>query len=66
MRRFRDNVKYYSEEIKKDATNSNAYYHRGFAYFKLKQFSPSILDFNKAIQLNPEMVIAYLERGFCL
>jgi tetratricopeptide (TPR) repeat protein len=36
---------------------------RGFSYFKEANFEPAILDFNKAIQLDPYLSKAYFYRG---
>lgn len=43
----------------------NAYWSRGKAYHKLNEFEKSISDFNYAIKLNSNYLIAYASRGEC-
>ena len=41
-----------------------AYFQRGYAKNQLKKCTEAILDFNKAIELNPKDGMAYYYRGF--
>lgn len=43
--------------------DASAYLLRGTAYYKLRQFNPTINDFNKAIELNPQDAAGYYCRG---
>ena len=43
-----------------------AYYNRGLAYWKKGDFDRTIVDFTKAIELNPNFAEAYYNRGVWL
>ena len=43
--------------------NHLAYFQRGRTYMKLKNYPEAIIDFSKAIELNPENSDAYFRRG---
>ena len=43
--------------------SEQAYYNRGLAYAKLKQYDSAISSFNKAIEINPNDADAYYDRG---
>jgi tetratricopeptide (TPR) repeat protein len=49
--------------IEIDPQDASAYLLRGTAYYKLRQFNPTINDFNKAIELNPQDAAGYYCRG---
>lgn len=55
--------KLYSEAIKFNPKNTDAYYNRGLAYQKLKEYKLAIDDYDKAIQLNPKFEVVYYHRG---
>jgi tetratricopeptide (TPR) repeat protein len=42
---------------------ANGYLIRGSAYSKLKQYQLSLNDYNKAIEINPQFVEAYVRQG---
>ena len=42
---------------------ASAYYNRGIAKAKLKDYQGAIADFSKAIQLDPQLASAYYNRG---
>lgn len=39
------------------------YYGRGFAYTKLREYKRAIPDYDEAIRLKPDYVVAYNNRG---
>jgi len=45
--------------IAQDNTDSNAYYYRAMIYDNQKKYQLAINDYKKAIQYNPQMLIAY-------
>lgn len=56
-------IESYSEAIKLDPNNADAYNNRGIAYGKKGEHDLAIKDFNKAIDLNPNSANAYGNRG---
>ncbi len=56
-------ILFFSNAIKLNPENHNAYYKRGDAYFSLKNYEKAIDDFNKTIELDPENVVAFGRRG---
>ncbi|KJU87026.1 TPR repeat-containing serine/threonine protein kinase [Candidatus Magnetobacterium bavaricum] len=42
---------------------ADAYYNSGVSYYNKKQYSIAIIDYTKAIELNPRYIAAYLNRG---
>ena len=48
---------------KKAEKSAVAYYHRGTAYYDLRQFGPAIRDYTRAISLKPDYEEAYNDRG---
>lgn len=57
-------IDYLTQCIKLDSTFTKAYYHRGISYFKLGQYDSALYDFDKAQQLNPELSIIDMYKGF--
>jgi tetratricopeptide (TPR) repeat protein len=43
---------------------AETYFNRGVDYTQKGDFKKAVSDFNKAIEVNPEFVVAYLNRGF--
>lgn len=66
---FKKAIDYQTKAIKLLPDNAdileNAYWSRGKAYHKLNQFEKAISDFNYAIKLNSNYLIAYASRGEC-
>ena len=61
---FWKNIRNTSEvETTQPTTDAETYYKQGLARVKLKQYEDAILDYNMAIQLKPDYVIAYISRG---
>ncbi len=60
---FNEDLKKYTERIKLDPNDSDAYHFRGLAYQYFKQYENAIEDFNKTIELDPEYSVAYNDRG---
>ena len=52
-----------TEWQKRKQIRAEAAYSLGAEKFKVKDYAGAIIDFNKAIELNPEYVRAYYERG---
>ena len=48
---------------KRKQVRAEAFYSLGVEKFRVKNYAGAIVDFNKAIELNPEYVRAYYERG---
>ena len=53
----------YTKAIELDPKGADAYYNRGIAYGKLKQYDKAITDYTKAIELDPKGADAYCNRG---
>ena len=53
-----------SQSINKDSLLTDAYFHRGISYFKLDDYDNALLDFKTAYQLNPDLSILWMYRGF--
>ncbi len=50
--------------IEKDPYYQQAFYHRGIAYFKNEDYEKALADFNKAQELNPDLSILWMYKGF--
>ena len=53
----------YSEAIKRDSSNINAYLFRGFAYYQIKNYDAAIADYNTVIKDAPDFPDVYVVRG---
>jgi tetratricopeptide (TPR) repeat protein len=60
---FEEAIQQFTEALKIDAAMPLAYNGRGYAHFRLKQYTEAIGDFDQAIKLNPAYENAYLNRG---
>jgi tetratricopeptide (TPR) repeat protein len=60
---FQQGIHLYSKYIEQDQQNALAYYQRGKAYFKIKDFNAASSDLTKAITLQPDEAHFYGERG---
>ena len=52
-----------NREIEKNASDTDAYYYRGYAKYYLQDYDGTIADFNKVIELNPKDSECYNMRG---
>jgi tetratricopeptide (TPR) repeat protein len=43
--------------------NDDTYHNRGLAYASLGEYKNAILDYDRSLELNPELASAYLDRG---
>lgn len=60
---YNEDVQKYTERIKQNPNDAEAYNNRGIVYFSLEKCYFAIKDFNKAIELNPNLEEAYYNRG---
>ena len=58
-----EQVQLYSEAIKLDPENAEAYFQRGTCYHKMKEYDLALHDYSQSIELNPKNVLSYLNRG---
>jgi len=59
---FENSIKAYSTSLKLNEY-AGAYYNRGVAYAKQQKYNEEIKDYDKAIELNPDLAEAYYNRG---
>jgi tetratricopeptide (TPR) repeat protein len=52
-------LKDYSDAIRLDQNYSVYHYNRGLTYFKIENTNQAIIDFTKAIEINPNYADAY-------
>lgn len=50
-------------KVQRPSLDTGSYLNRGVAYGKKGQYDQAIVDFNKAIELNPRDAAAYYNRG---
>lgn len=61
---FNQQIEYFTKAIQKEfAPLFVAYYMRGTAKYHVQQYQIAILDFDKAIELNPNFAAPYVNRG---
>jgi tetratricopeptide (TPR) repeat protein len=53
----------YSEAIRRDSTDLNAYYCRNFAYYQIKNYDAAIADCDTVIRVAPDFADVYVSRG---
>ena len=51
-----------SKSLEMDATNANAYWYRGFSYYKRGLKDRAVEDFNKAREINASYASLYYEK----
>jgi tetratricopeptide (TPR) repeat protein len=56
-------IKEFTEAIRLDPNNANAYSGRGFVYERKKQWDEAIKDYTELIRLSPNFSTAYIGRG---
>lgn len=56
-------IETYTEAIKYNTENFEAYYYRGNAKASLRRYKEAIEDFSKAIEIHPKYADAYANRG---
>jgi regulator of sirC expression with transglutaminase-like and TPR domain len=57
-------IREFTEAIRLNPNNAEAYYYRGFVYGMNNDYERAIADFTQAIRLNPNNAEAYNYRGF--
>jgi tetratricopeptide (TPR) repeat protein len=60
---FKQGIHLYSQYITQNNQNPVAFYQRGKAYFKIKDYQAAQADISKAIKLQPSSAELYAERG---
>ena len=61
--RYKEAIAEFTEAIRLDRRYAPAYNARGFAWYKLAQFSRSLDDLDKALELSPNYINAYRNRA---
>lgn len=57
---IKEGIKYFDKALKIDPKFHVAYYHRGMAYSKIKEYKKAISDFDMCINIDPNFHVAYL------
>lgn len=60
---YKEAIRYSNVMISLDSTSAKGYYNRGCVYQVMSDDSLALLDYNKAILLNPDYTDAYYNRG---
>ncbi len=60
---FNEAVKKYSDAIRNNPINDNAFFGRGRAYLEIKNYDRAISDFSESIKINPNNADTYLYRA---
>lgn len=63
--KFPDAIKEFDEAIRRDPTNASYFSNRSFAYIKLMEPVRGKEDAEKAIELDPNFVKAYIRKATC-
>ena len=61
--KFQDGIENITKSIELKNDWDISYFYRAVAYHSLEQFDDAVLDYTKAIQLNPKMTDAYYNRA---
>lgn len=61
--KFQDGIENITKSIELKNDWDISYFYRAVAYHSLEQFDNAVLDYTKAIQLNPKMTDAYYNRA---
>ena len=56
-------ISYFTEAIRIDPNDANAYYNRGNAYYDKREYDRAISDFNQVLKIDPNDAKAYYNRG---
>ncbi len=59
MKNYAQALKDYSDAIRFDPNNPVYYYNRGMTYSDIENINQAIIDFTKAIEINPNYADAY-------
>ncbi len=60
---WRDDFTLWSDTVNKSPRKARPYSNRGNAYLARGYFDKAIADYNKAIEINPDFIVAYNNRG---
>ncbi len=56
-------IQNYSERIEADPNNETFYFGRGMDFKQIQDYENAIRDISKAIEINPDLLVGYLERA---
>ena len=60
---FKNSINYFNKSIELKKDFSVSYFYRGAAYHSLEEYDEAMLDYTKAISLDPKMTDAYYNRA---
>ena len=63
--KYKEEIQKYTAQIKQNPNDANAYFKRGYAYQFLNQKEQAIRDYNKVIELKPNLSMPYANMGGC-
>ena len=59
----KDKIEFFTKSLEKEGADKEVFKERGDVYNKLRQFDKAIADYNKAIEIDPKYINAYMFRG---
>jgi tetratricopeptide (TPR) repeat protein len=62
---FKNEVLYFNEKIRANNTESLNFLNRSVFNYLIKDYSPALNDINRAIELDPNNILAYFTRANC-
>ncbi len=65
QKNYKQAIAYCDLALSANSTYNEAYFHRGYNKFLMKDYPGAIVDFTVCIDLNPDYLDAYLYRALC-